>query len=170
MSTMPSREYEFSEQQNQLVGSLASSMRGVGFFLIVVAILNLVIALVVVLAIYRNRLPQNYVEQVLEKVKDATKTDVKAQLESLPSNNSLWGIAISALVNFLIYLCVGMWTQSAASSFQKIVDTKGNDISHLMDALSSLNKMYTLIWTLIVIGLVVLIVSAGLALWAHFAS
>jgi hypothetical protein len=165
---MSSREYEFSEQQNQVIGSLSGSMRGVGFILVVVAILNLLFALVVILAIYRDRLPQRYVDQVLEKAEGVSKTNVKEALTHLPSNNHLWGIAISALVNFVIYLLVGLWTQNAAGSFRKIVDTKGNDISHLMDALSSLNKMYTLIWTLIVIGLLVLIISAGLAIYAHF--
>jgi hypothetical protein len=36
-----------------------------------------------------------------------------------------------------------------------------------MDALSSLNKMYGFVRTLIVIGLLVLLVAIGLAVYAH---
>jgi hypothetical protein len=48
------------------------------------------------------------------------------------------------------------------------VDTKGHDISYLMDALVSLNKMYTLIYTIIVIGLLLFLITLGLFLFAHF--
>jgi len=42
-------------------------------------------------------------------------------------------------------------TRRAASAFQKIVDTKGSDISHLMTALGELKKAYGLQRTLILI-------------------
>jgi hypothetical protein len=167
MSTAPPRQYEFGPQQNTLFAALASNMRGVGFFLVVLALLNLLVAVVVIITIYRAKLPQDYVDTVLKKVSEATKTDVKDQLSHLPPDNHLWGIAISSGVNFLIYLLLGMWTQSAASSFRKIVDTTGSDVSHLMDALSSLNKMYGLVRTLIIIGLLVLLVAICLAIYAH---
>src|SRR5262249_49092846 len=142
--------------------ALAGRMRGVGLFLVFIAVLDFVVAAVIVLAIYRAKLPQSYVDSVLAKAAEATRTDVKAQLEKLPPDNHLWGIAISSAVNGLIYLLIGVWTQSAAGSFKKIVDTQGSDIHHLMDALSSLNKMYTLIYTIIVIGLLCLLAMIGL--------
>jgi hypothetical protein len=60
-----------------------------------------------------------------------------------------------------------VWTRNAAGSFQRIVDTKGQDISHLMHALVSLNKMYTLVYTIIVIGLLLFLITVGLFVFAH---
>ncbi len=167
MSTTPAREYEFNQEQNRLIGALASRMRGVGLFLIVIAILNFLVAVLVILVIYRSKLPQNYVDAVIKAAGEATKTNVEAQMANLPPDNHLWGIAIGSGVNFLLYLLIGMWTRQAARSFQQIVDTKGNDISLLMSALSALNKMYTLVYTLILIGLLVLVASVGLFLYGQ---
>jgi hypothetical protein len=170
MSTVPPREYEFNQEQNKVIGGLATRMRGVGFFLIVVAVVNFLVTVLVVVAIYRARLPQGYVDSVLEKVaSQKTRTDVNAQLSKLPANDHLWGIAISSAVNGLIYLLIGVWTQSASRSFGKIVETQGSDISHLMNALSSLNKMYSLIYTLIVLTLLVFLVAVGLAIYSQVA-
>jgi hypothetical protein len=142
-------------------------MRGVGVFLIVVALLNFLVAALLVLAIYRAKLPEEYVKVVLEKASEATRTDLNAQLSKLPPDNHLWGIAISNAVNGLLYLLIGVWTRSAGGSFQRIVTTQGSDISHLMEALSSLNKMYALIYTLIVIGLLLLLATVGLFIYAQ---
>jgi hypothetical protein len=168
-STSP-REYEFNEGQNQLIGGLAARMRVVGLFLVVVAIINFLIALLVILVIYRTKLPQSYVDAVLTKVSEGTKVDMKKQLtENLPADNHLWGIAFGNAINGLLYLLIGVWTRNAAGSFRLIVETKGTDISLLMSALSALNKMYTLVYTLIMVGLLVLLVSFGLFLFSHLA-
>ena len=167
MSTASSREYEFSPAQNEVFGALASRMRGVGFFLIVVALLNFLVAALVVLAIYRAKLPEDYMKVVLEKASETTRTDLNAQLSKLPPDNHLWGIAISNAVNGLIYLLIGVWTRSAAGSFKQVVDTQGGDIRHLMEALSSLNRMYTLIYTLILLGLLLILATVGLFVYAQ---
>jgi len=70
-------------------------------------------------------------------------------------------------LNGLLYLLIGVWTRSAGGSFQKVVATQGSDIRHLMEALSSLNKMYGLIYTLIVIGLLLLLATVGLFIYAQ---
>ena len=168
MSTGPAREYEFSPEQNSLIGALAARMRTVGLFLLILALLNLLFTLVVVAVIYRAKLPQDYVDTVMKKVGEATKTDVQKELANLPPDKHLWGIAIFSAVNFLIYLLVGVWTRQAAGSFRKIVDTQGNDISHLMSALSALNRMYTLINTLIVLGLLLFLVAVGYFAYSQF--
>jgi len=169
VSSAPPREYEFNEEQNQLIGGMATRMRGVGLFLIIiVAVLNFLVALLVILAIYRAKLPQSYVDAVVNKVSEATRVDMKKQLtENLPADTHLWGIAIGNAINGLLYLLIGVWTRHAAASFSLIVETKGTDISLLMSALSALNKMYTLIYTLIMVGLLVLIVSFGLFLYSQ---
>jgi hypothetical protein len=166
MSSVPPREYEFSQDQNVLFSALSSHMRLVGLFLAVVGVLNILAGLMIVVAIYRAKLPQDYVDSVLQKTSEATKTDVKAQLDKLPPANQLWGLAIGGLVNGLIYLLIGVWTRNAAGSFQRIVDTRRHDISNLMDALASLNKMYTLIYTIIVVGLLLFLITVGLFLFA----
>jgi hypothetical protein len=169
MSTSSHREYEFSPAQNEVFGALSSRMQGVGLFLVVVAILNFLVAGLVVLAIYRTKLPEDYVKVVLEKASETTRTDLNAQLSKLPPDNHLWGIAISNAVNGLLYLLIGVWTRSAAGSFKKIVETQGGDIHHLMEALTSLNKMYTLIYTLILLGLLLIVATIALVVYAQMA-
>jgi hypothetical protein len=168
MSSPSPREYEFTQEQNQVIGALAARMSGVGLFLIFVAALNFLVAILIVTAIYRSKLPSDYVQSVLTKASETTKADVQAQLDKLPPDNQLWGIAITSGVNGLIYLLIGVWTRTASASFKKIVDTTGHDIHHLMDAVSALHKMYALIYTLIVIALLVLLAAAGLFIYAHF--
>ncbi len=167
MSTASAREYEFNPAQNQVFGSLAYRMQGVGSFLVVVALLDFLVAALVVLAIYRAKLPEDYVKVVLEKASEATRTDLNTQLSHLPPNHQLWGIAGSSAVNGLLYLLLGVWTRSAGRSFKKIVRTQGSDIGHLMEALSSLNKMYALIYALILIGLLLFLAAIGLFIYAQ---
>jgi hypothetical protein len=158
MSQSPS-QYEFSQEQNTLIGSLASKMRFVGLFFIVVGVVNLLVALLVVLAVFRDRIPQKWVDELPAE----TKAKVEEQKVKLPANNYLWGIALNVGVVGLFYLVMGVWTRTAGDSFQKIVDTQGSDISHLMNALSALHSMYALVYTLLVVtillGLVALVVT-----------
>jgi uncharacterized membrane protein len=64
-------------------------------------------------------------------------------------------------------LLIGIWNISAANSFGQIVYTRGHDIAHLMSAIVSLRKLYTLMfWLLVLILSLVLIgIAAGLFLW-----
>src|SRR5262249_15607957 len=91
-SMSQSPQYEFSQEQNALIGSLASKMRFVGLFFLAVGVLNVLIALLVVVAVYRDRVPQKWVDQLPEEAK----AKVEEQKEKLPANNHLWGIAINA--------------------------------------------------------------------------
>ncbi len=57
---------------------------------------------------------------------------------------------IMYMVITAVVLFTGIWTKSAASSFEMIIFTKGSDINHLMDALDSLRKLYNLqFWMLV---------------------
>jgi hypothetical protein len=64
-------------------------------------------------------------------------------------------------------LLIGIWTTKAASSFRMIVDTKGHDIPHLMNAVVSLRKLYTLQYWLLIIALMLIVVSIAVVvvLW-----
>jgi hypothetical protein len=160
-------QYEFSNEQNTLIGSLASKMRVVGLFFVVLGVLNVLVALLVVLAIYRDRIPKGWVDRLPAEVKTQA---LPAELDKLPPSNHLWGIAINAGLIGLFYILMGGWTRAAGVSFQQIVTTTGRDISHLMNALSSLEKMYALVYTLLIITLLVGLIALGLSLWASFTS
>jgi hypothetical protein len=56
-------------------------------------------------------------------------------------------------------LLIGIWTLNAGKSFRQIVDTKGHDIPHLMSALGSLRKLYTLMYWILIIGLVFMVLA-----------
>ena len=64
----------------------------------------------------------------------------------------------------LLCLSIGFWTSSSAHSFKRIVESKNQDVWHLMNALTSLNKMYSLIRTIIIASLVLVII--GFAIFA----
>jgi hypothetical protein len=163
MSQSPSR-YEFTQDQNALIGSLATKMRFVGLFFVVVGVLNVIIALLIVLAIYRDRIPQKWIDQLPTEAK----TTIEQNKDKLPVNNHLWGIAINAGVVGLFYLAMGGWTRSAGTSFEKIVTTQGSDVSHLMNALSSLHSMYALVYTILVLTILLGLVALGLTLFNQF--
>lgn len=65
-------------------------------------------------------------------------------------------------------LLIGIWNINAANSFGLVVNTKGQDIPHLMSALVSLRKLYTLMfWVLVLaLSLVVIGIAAGIFLWS----
>jgi hypothetical protein len=65
--------------------------------------------------------------------------------------------AIVYVVAMIPELLIGVWTTKAASSFRNIVDTKGHDIPHLMNAVISLRKLYTLQYWLLIIALVLIV-------------
>jgi len=73
------------------------------------------------------------------------------------------GIALD--ITFLIYILIGVWTYSASKSFRKVVDTKGNDINHLMDAIETLRRIYGFIFYLVIIGITIVGI---LLFWAAF--
>jgi hypothetical protein len=56
-------------------------------------------------------------------------------------------------------LLIGIWTLNSGKSFRLIVDTKGQDIPHLMGALNALRKLYTLMFWILIIGLVFMVLA-----------
>jgi hypothetical protein len=168
--------YEFSGDQNKVIGSLAGKMRFVGLFAFLLGVVYLALALLVVAAVYRDRVPADWkakTKDYLEKAKEKLPEDVRKQadqysLDSLPPNDHLWGIAIGTGASGLFYLLLGVWTRSAGGSFQKIVDTRGSDIKNLMEGLGSLHHMYSLLYTLLVLILLAGIISLGLTLYRQF--
>ena len=174
MSSSP--QYEFTQEQNTLVGRLASTMRFVGAFSVAFGVVGLLITVLVIVAIYRDRLPAGWADKIKEyqqAAREKLPEDARAQVEQytpdkLPANNHLWGIAIYAGVTGVFFLLLGVWTRSAGGSFQKIVDTRGSDVTNLMSALASLQSMYGLLQLLLVLALLGGLVAVGLTLYQYF--
>lgn len=76
-----------------------------------------------------------------------------------------YGTVAGLGVGTLICLAIGFWTGGSAHSFRRIVETKNEDIWHLMNALEGLRNMYGLLRSLIVLCLV--LVFAGFALTGY---
>ena len=170
-------QYEFSQQQNAEIGNLAGKMRFVGLFSAAFGVIALLVCLVTVLFLFHDRLPSGFREKAAEyykKAQDSLPDDLKKQasdysLDKIPTgNNFLTGVAIFTGVTGLIFLLQGAWTRSSAASFQKIVDTKGNDVAHLMEAVSSLRAMYGQIYLLLAVALLGGLVALGLSLYKYF--
>ena len=69
----------------------------------------------------------------------------------------------------LLFLAIGFWTGSAAHSFRRIVETKNEDIWHLMNAVGSLKNMYGMLRAIILLSLVLVIIAVTLlaVTWAQ---
>lgn len=140
MSTsMP--QHEFNQGQNALLLDLARKMGGVGFIWRLVGLLGIGMAI-----LYGVREYQQY-------------PDLK-----FPAHvwASISGSAFSGLFNLLI----GGWTLSAANSFRQIASTEGHDMNHLMNGLRSLHQMFSLIYTLMWLAILMLLVSAAAVLYS----
>jgi hypothetical protein len=175
MSTAPS--YEFNEQQNGQLRDLAGKMRFVGFFSAGFGLIALLTCILTVAFIFRDRLPNGFREKASEyltKAQASLPEDLKKQaseysLDKVPSDNKfLGGVAIFAGLTGLIFLLQGVRTRASARSFQIAVDTKGNDIANLMNAIDSLKSMYGQLYLLLLIGLLGGLVAIGLTVYHYF--
>jgi len=149
--------YEFTSEQNDLIGRLARKMSLVGLVSAVFGVLYLLSAVLLLAFIFQDKLPAD----VVSKIPD----DVRSKV---PSTSYLWGVLIQTLLSGMIFLLLGIWTRSSSASFQEIVATTGRDISHLMNALSSLHKMYSLLYTLIIVTLLAGLIALGLQLYLRY--
>jgi hypothetical protein len=61
----------------------------------------------------------------------------------------------------LLCLSIGFWTGGSAHSFRRIVETKNEDVWHLMNAIESLRSMYGLLRGIVLLSLVLLMVGLG---------
>src|SRR6516162_1109121 len=98
-----SAQYEFTEDQNKQIGSLAGSMRFVGLFSVIFAVLALLITLLAVLFIFRDRLPAGFREKAgdyYHKARAKLPEDMQKQadeyaIDKIPTDNKfLVGVAI----------------------------------------------------------------------------
>ena len=72
---------------------------------------------------------------------------------------------VDGLLVGIVFLFIGVWNRHASTSIQAIVDTKDQDIEHLMTAMGELQKIYYFQkWLLIIglIGFVIMLVMIGM--------
>jgi hypothetical protein len=171
-----SAQYEFTEDQNRQLRGLAGSMRFVGLFSVIFGLVALLVTLLAVLFIFRDRLPAGFREKAADyykKAKASLPADLQKQAEEfsvdrIPTDNTfLAGVAILCGVTGLFFLLQGIWARSSASSFQRIADTRGNDINNLMNAIGSLRTMYGLLYLLLALALLGGLVAVGLTVYKY---
>jgi hypothetical protein len=80
------------------------------------------------------------------------------------------GSGIGDIITGVVLTIIGIWTKKAASSFQLIVNTQGNDIENLMGALGELRKLYTLQYWLLIVALIFTAIALVIALFLVFAT
>jgi hypothetical protein len=77
------------------------------------------------------------------------------------------GSICAQLIAGALYLTLGIFIIKAANSFRLIVQTEGNDIKNLMDALAFLLKNYRIQYCVIIVALILLVVALGFVVfWA----
>lgn len=77
---------------------------------------------------------------------------------------------LGSIIQATISIVTGVWTIKAASSFQKIVDTQGNDIENLLGALGELRKLYSLQYWLLIIASIFIALSVTIGIISGLAA
>lgn len=166
MSSTPapaSSEFEFSDSQNQLIGSLARKMGLVGFVMIFFGLFQMING---IMTLFMTRNPARILEAAKTAGVNAEQLGLlEKSLDGGFMSSPLAASAITfALAGLLLFL-VGLWTRQAATGFAGIVLTKGKDIARLMDALGALHQKYALIYSVLLAAAILSLLSLGLSLW-----
>ena len=84
------------------------------------------------------------------------------QLVAAVQAGANYGPAVGLGAAAVLCLAIGFWTGGAAASFRRVVETKNEDVWHLMNALRKLQGMYSLLRTLVIGSLVLAVVGITL--------
>ncbi len=131
-----STQHEFSDENNRTISGLAVAMRSFATLMYVLALVFLAFCALSAAAAYTN----------MEKTK----------------NWHTWGFPIILGAVTLLAVMFGFWTGSASKSFRKIVETRNQDVWHLMNALGSLRKMYGTMRMMIIFAVILAVIGAVL--------
>ena len=138
-----SAQQEFSDEHNRTFSGLSDSMRA---FANLMKILGAAFAVLVVVAIIYAAVSRG--------------KPLEGQAEG-PMRVGPWGFVLMLAPFALLFLTFGLWAGGAAGSFRKIAETKNQDVWNLMNALTSLGRMFALLRFLILAALVLLVVGAA---------
>jgi hypothetical protein len=114
-----SGQHEFTDEHNRTIGGLADAM---GAFAGLMKLLGLVFLIVCGLQVYSAL----HAEKIWA-----------------------WAPVIGLGAATLFCLALGFWTSGSAHSFRRVVESKNEDVWHLMTALRKLHAMYSLLRTII---------------------
>lgn len=165
--------YEFTGDQDRLIGSLARKMGLVGFALMLFGGLQMVNGIVSLMAtsLMATRSPDKVLATAKEAgLPEASLQQLETALTSQRGLSPLAATSIAFAATGLLMLLIGRWTQQAAAGFAGIVGTKGQDIHRLMDALGALHKKYGLMYTLLWLAVITSLLSFAFAVISSFAA
>ena len=134
-------EYEFSPEQNELIARLSNAMRWVSVPMLALGSLCVV----------------NLIMSIVWLVQTKSYQDWHAI-----------GTMLYLLFSTLLFLAFAVWTSRSSFQFQRITETSGQDISHLMGALDDLRKVYGVLATFVKVFVVITLLSLVLNLVAAF--
>lgn len=79
-----------------------------------------------------------------------------------------WGLPIGFGAVTLLALAFGFWTGNSSKSFQKVAQSKNEDVWNLMNALGSLKSMFGFMRLMTIATIVLLVVAAAILGFAAF--
>lgn len=158
-----SGQYEFSGDQNALMDGLATKMRGVGTFLLLLGFGMFVLAALGFLPTVTDSLPT---------LPDGAPPEVLSAIDRYTAfaaerRSQVYYGALASALQGIILLISGVYVRRAASSFREIVRTEGRDISHLLEALGALKGLFSLLATLLTLGLLIALGVIGMRIYAQ---
>jgi hypothetical protein len=62
-------------------------------------------------------------------------------------------------LTFIIDVLIGVWTLSAARSFRRVAEAGGQDVERMLEGLSDIRKLYSLIYWLLIVSVFVAVVA-----------
>ena len=132
MPAFKSAQFEFTDEHNRTISGLADSMKATATLMLLVGLAFAILCGLHISAVSPDQPPTKY------------------------------GPAVGLGAAALLCLAIGFWTSGAAGNFRRVVETRNEDVWHLMNALGKLHGMYSLLRTIILGSLVLAVV--GLAL------
>ncbi|MCY0995075.1 hypothetical protein OV203_48565 [Nannocystis sp. ILAH1] len=72
------------------------------------------------------------------------------------------GPALGDFAEAVVFVLIGLWLQRAVDAFNRVVDTSGDDITHLLDALRELTRVFSLQRTVLVLAAIVIVMAIGI--------
>jgi hypothetical protein len=72
------------------------------------------------------------------------------------------GPALGNFVQAVVFGLIGLWLQRAVDAFNRIVETSGDDITHLLEALRELTRVFSLQRTVLVLAVIVIVMAIGI--------
>lgn len=121
---MSQDNYEFTEEQNGIIGALASAMSFVGIVVMIAGVLGLLGG------------------------------GITAAAAATKSQWAAVGHGLGQFVGGALYIYFGNLTRNAATGFENIVKTQGNDIGNLMSALGQLKTYFTVTRVILIVAIV----------------